>query len=302
MMSIDFSQLAPPDIIEPVDYESILLERKNDLIARFDDHKKNQIAEILNRESEPLTKFLEENAYRETVLRNRINTGARALLLAFATSNDLDQIGANFNVKRLIITPADTSKTPPTPAVYQSDDAFRERIQLAFDTLSVAGPEAAYKKIARDSDGRVGDVSVVSPQPAYITLTILQADSQDGSASPELIQIVNKAVTAEDKRPIGDRVTVQSAQIINYSINAKLYIGKDPEAATLLQQAVRNVNDYATKQKRLGRSIRLSAIYAALHIDGVSRVELISPTADVVLTPAQASYCTNISVVIGGIE
>ncbi|MEO3701794.1 baseplate assembly protein [Acinetobacter ursingii] len=301
-MSIDFSQLAPPDIIEPVDYESILLERKNDLIARFDDHKKNQIAEILNRESEPLTKFLEENAYRETVLRNRINTGARALLLAFATSNDLDQIGANFNVKRLIITPADTSKTPPTPAVYQSDDAFRERIQLAFDTLSVAGPEAAYKKIARDSDGRVGDVSVVSPQPAYITLTILQADSQDGSASPELIQIVNKAVTAEDKRPIGDRVTVQSAQIINYSINAKLYIGKDPEAATLLQQAVRNVNDYATKQKRLGRSIRLSAIYAALHIDGVSRVELISPTADVVLTPAQASYCTNISVVIGGIE
>ena len=301
-MSIDFSQLAPPDIIEPVDYESILLERKNDLIARFDDHKKNQIAEILNRESEPLTKFLEENAYRETVLRNRINTGARALLLAFATSNDLDQIGANFNVKRLIITPADTSKTPPTPAVYQSDDAFRERIQLAFDTLSVAGPEAAYKKIARDSDGRVGDVSVVSPQPAYITLTILQADSQDGSASPELIQIVNKAVTAEDKRPIGDRVTVQSAQIINYSINAKLYIGKDPEAATLLQQAVRNVNDYATKKKRLGRSIRLSAIYAALHIDGVSRVELISPTADVVLTPAQASYCTNISVVIGGIE
>ncbi|MBJ9373709.1 baseplate J/gp47 family protein [Acinetobacter sp. TGL-Y2] len=301
-MSIDFSQLAPPDIIETIDYEAILLERKNDLIAKFNDDEKDKIAEILNRESEPLTKFLEENAYRETVLRNRINTGARALLLAFATGNDLDQIGANFNVKRLIITPADTTKTPPTPAVYESDDAFRERIQLAFDTLSVAGPEAAYKKIARDSDGRVGDVTVVSPQPAYITLTILQADSQNGSASAELIQIVEKSVNAEDKRPIGDRVTVQSAQIINYSIDAKLFIGKDPEAATLLQQAIKNVTDYATKQKRLGRSIRMSAVYAALHIDGVSRVELTSPTADVVLTAAQASYCTNISVVIGGVE
>lgn len=301
-MSIDFSQLAPPDIIETIDYEAILLERKNDLIAKFNDDEKDKIAEILNRESEPLTKFLEENAYRETVLRNRINTGARALLLAFATRNDLDQIGANFNVKRLIITPADTTKTPPTPAVYESDDAFRERIQLAFDTLSVAGPEAAYKKIARDSDGRVGDVTVVSPQPAYITLTILQADSQNGSASTELIQIVEKSVNAEDKRPIGDRVTVQSAQIINYSIDAKLFIGKDPEAATLLQQAIKNVTDYATKQKRLGRSIRMSAVYAALHIDGVSRVELTSPTADVVLTAAQASYCTNISVVIGGVE
>lgn len=301
-MSIDFSQLAPPDIIEPIDYEAILLERKNDLIAKFNDDEKDKIAEILNRESEPLTKFLEENAYRETVLRNRINTGARALLLAFATKNDLDQIGANFNVKRLIITPADNTKTPPIPAVYESDDAFRERIQLAFDTLSVAGPEAAYKKIARDSDGRVGDVTVVSPQPAYITLTILQADSEDGSASPELIQIVEKAVTAEDKRPIGDRVTVQSAQIINYSISAKLFIGKDPEAATLLQQAIKNVNEYASKQKRLGRSIRMSAIYAALHIEGVNRVELASPTTDVVLTAAQASYCTNISVVIGGVE
>lgn len=301
-MSVDFSQLSPPDIIETIDYEVILNQRKNDLINKYSDDEKGQITEVLNRESEPLTKFLEENAYRETVLRNRINTSARALLLAFAAGNDLDQIGANFNVKRLIITPADTTKTPPIPAVYESDDAFRERIQLAFDTLSVAGPEAAYKKISRDADGRVGDVTVVSPQPAYITLTILQADSQTGTASPELIDIVRNAVNAEDKRPIGDRVTIQSAQIINYEIQAKLYIGKDPEAATLLQQAIRNVSDYATKQKRLGRSIRLSAIYAALHVEGVSRVELIKPIADVALTPAQASYCTNISVEIGGIE
>ncbi|MCW1386443.1 baseplate J/gp47 family protein [Acinetobacter baumannii] len=301
-MSVDFSQLAPPDIIESLDFESVYAERKIALIALFPDDQKVQISETLERESEPLTKFLQENAYRELVLRNRINTSARALLLAYATNNDLDQVGANFNVVRLVIKPADNTKTPPIAAVMESDDAFRERIQLAFDTLSVAGPEAAYKKFARDADGRVGDVSVVSPQPAYVTLTILQADSLTGSASPELVQIVTNAVSAEDVRPIGDRVTVQSASIINYAINAKLYIGKDPEAATLLQQAIANVTAYATKQKRLGRSIRMSAIYAALHIDGVSRVELISPTADVVLTPAQASYCTSISVTIGGVE
>ncbi|BFM36237.1 baseplate J/gp47 family protein [Acinetobacter towneri] len=301
-MSVDFSQLAPPDIIDSLDFEAIFAERKAALIALFPDDEQTEITDTLNRESEPLTKFLEENAYRELILRNHINTSARALLLAYATENDLDQVGANFNVSRLVLKPADTTKTPPIAAVMESDDAFRERIQLAFDTLSVAGPEAAYKKFARDADGRVGDVSVISPQPAYITLTILQADALTGAASPELIQIVESAVTAEDVRPIGDRVTVQSAEIINYSINAKLYIGKDPEAATLLQQAISNVTAYATKQKRLGRSIRLSAIYAALHIDGVSRVELISPIADVVLTPAQASYCTSISVTIGGVE
>lgn len=301
-MSVDFSQLIQPDIIEEIDFEALYTERKEALIQLWPSEEQPSIRQTLTRESEPLVKLVQENCYREMILRNRINQAARALLLAYATKNDLDQLGANFNVKRLVVSPADNSTTPPTEAIMESDDAFRERIQLAFDTLSVAGPEAAYKKFARDADGRVGDVSVVSPQPAYVTLTILQADSLTGAASPELVQIVSNAVTAEDVRPIGDRVTVQSASIVNYAINAKLYIGKDPEAATLLQQAIANVTAYATKQKRLGRSIRMSAIYAALHIDGVNRVELISPTADVVLTPAQASYCTNISVTIGGVE
>lgn len=301
-MSVDFSQLIQPDIIEEIDFEALYTERKEALIQLWPSEEQPSIRQTLTRESEPLVKLLQENCYREMILRNRINQAARALLLAYATKNDLDQLGANFNVKRLVVSPADNSTTPPTEAVMESDDAFRERIQLAFDTLSVAGPEAAYKKFARDADGRVGDVSVVSPQPAYVTLTILQADSLTGAASPELIQIVANAVTAEDKRPIGDRVTVQSASIVNYAINAKLFISKDPEAATLLQQAMANVTAYATKQKRLGRSIRLSAIYAALHINGVNRVELISPLTDVVLTPEQASYCTNISVAIGGVE
>ena len=301
-MSVDFSQLTKPDIIEEIDFEILYTERKEQLIRLCPTEDQANIRHTLTRESEPLVKLLQENCYREIILRNRINVASRALLLAYAAENDLDQLGANFNVKRLIVSPANNATTPPTEATMESDDAFRERSQLAFDTLSAAGPEAAYKKFARDADGRVGDVSVVSPQPAYITLTILQADSLTGSASPELVQIVENAVTAEDVRPIGDRVTVQSAEIISYDINAKLYLGKDPEAATLLQQSLNNVTAYATKQKRLGRSIRLSAIYAALHIDGVNRVELISPIADVVLTPLQATYCTNIAVSIGGIE
>lgn len=297
-MSVDFSQLTPPDIIETVDFETILQERKDALIALFPSDEQDDITEILQRESEPLTKFLQENAYREMILRARINSAARALLLAYATGNDLDHIGANFNVERLVVK----AETERTPAVMETDDAYRERIQQAFDRLSVAGPEAAYQYHCFSADGRVGDVTVVSPHPAYVTITILQNDSENGAASPELLAIIEKAVNAEDVRPIADRVTVQSAQIINYNIEAKLYIGKDPEVATVLQQAQQQILDYTTKQKRLGRSIRQSAIYAALHVEGVKRVELIAPAADVVLTPAQAAYCTNINVTLGGIE
>ena len=56
----------------------------------------------------------------------------------------------------------------------------------------------------------------------------------------------------------------------------------------------------AKAQHRLGRDIRLSAIYAALHVEGVQRVELTAPLADIVLNSTQASFCTEYRVVTGG--
>lgn len=303
MAIVNFRQLPAPKIIETLDFEQLYEQRKQALIDLYTDSAdKTHIAEILSRDSDPLSKFLQENCYREMILRNRINHAAQALLLAYATGSDLDQIAANFNVQRLIITAEDTTKTPPIPAVMESDEALRLRAQQAFDKLSVAGPESAYKKFAYDADGRVADVSVISPNPAYVTVSILQADSETGVAAQELINIVDKALNAESVRPIGDRVTVQSAAITSYNIQAKLYISKEPEAATLLEQVQQNLNDYAYQRNRIGKSIRLSALYSALHIAGVSRVELISPKADIVINDQQAAFCTSINVSIGGVE
>ncbi|MGZ9909893.1 baseplate assembly protein, partial [Escherichia coli] len=52
----------------------------------------------------------------------------------------------------------------------------------------------------------------------------------------------------------------------------------------------------------LGRDIRRSAIFAALHVEGVQRVELASPLADVVLNKTQAASCTEWSVTNGGTD
>lgn len=232
-MSVDFNNLAKPDMIETLDYETILNNRKQALIARFDGKEQDNIRTILARESEPLTKFIEENAYRELILRNRINAAARACLLAYATGADLDHLAANFDMQRLITTAA----TDDRPAVYESDEVFRARVQRAFDRLSVAGPEAAYKYHCLSADGRVADVAVISPSPAVVNIAILQSDSQTGEASDELVNIVSQAVNAEHVRPIADRVSVQSAQIHRYRIEAKLYIGKDPEASAVLATA-----------------------------------------------------------------
>ncbi|WP_318372201.1 baseplate assembly protein [Enterobacter sp.] len=301
MPIIDLSQLPAPDVVEELDYESILAGRKATLISLYPGDQQDAIARTLALESEPLTKFLEENAYREVIWRQRVNEAAHAVMLAYAQNSDLDVMAANNNTERLIIAPADATTLPPTPAVMESDTDLRLRAQQAFEGLSVAGPTGAYEYHGRSADGRVADISVVSPTPASVTITVLSREG-DGSAGVDLLAAVENALNAEDVRPVGDRVTVQAATIVPYQIDAKLFFYPGPEAEPIRQAAEQQLQDYISSQRRLGRDIRQSAIYAALHVEGVQRVELTAPAADIVLDKHQASYCTRYRITAGGTD
>lgn len=297
--TIDLSQLPPPVVIEPLDYETLLSERKAAFIALFPPEERESVQRTLALESEPLVKLLQESTYRELILRQRVNESARAVMLAYAVGNDLDQLAANFNVPRLTVREADNTAIPHIDAVMESDADFRTRTQQAFEGLSVAGPTAAYEFFGRSADGRVADISAISPAPAYVTVSVLSREN-DGTASAELIQVVDAAINGEEVRPVADRLTVQSAQIMGYEVDAVIYVYPGPEVEPILQAADQQLKTYTSAQRRLGRDIRLSAIYAALHVEGVQRVELIKPIADLVLDKTQASYCTNYSIVVGG--
>lgn len=301
MPIIDLSQLPAPDVVEVLDFEVILAERKATLISLFPEEQQEAVARTLALESDPLVKYLEENAYREVIWRQRVNDAARANMLAYARKNDLDNMAGNNNTQRLTITPADESTIPPTAEVMESDTDLRLRAQQAFEGLSVAGPTGAYEYHGRSADGRVADISVVSPTPACVTITVLSRES-DGTASAELLAAVGKALNAEDVRPVGDRVTVQAAEIVPYQIDAVLYFYPGPEAEPIRQAAEVQLKSYITSQHRLGRDIRQSAIYAALHVEGVQRVELISPASDIVLGQHQASFCTDYLITAGGTD
>jgi len=299
MASIDLSQLPAPDVVETLDYESILAERKTTLISLYPEDQQEAVARTLALESEPLVKYLEENAYREMLWRQRVNEAALAVTLAYAENNDLDVMAANTNTPRLVITPADDSTLPPTPAVMESDTDFRLRAQQAFEGLSVAGPVGAYEFHGRSADGRVADISVISPEPACVTVSVLSRED-NGSASDELLTVVRNALNDEDVRPVADRVTVQSAAIVSYAIDATLYVFPGPESEPITAAAEAKLKAYISAQHRLGRDIRQSAIYAALHVEGVQRVELASPAADIVLDKTQASFCVDYQIRLGG--
>lgn len=290
--AVDLSRLPAPDVVEQISFEAIFAAMLADLIAR--DPTFTALTE-----ADPAYKLLEVCAYREMLVRQRCNEAARAVMLAYAAGADLEQLGALFGVSRLQLSPGNPAlNIPPT---MESDTELRRRIQLAPEGFSVAGPEGAYIFHALSADPDVLDVSATSPNPGDVVVTVLSRIGS-GLASPTLIDAVQNALSADEVRPLTDNVTVQSAAITNYTVVATVFTYAGPAVEVVLADAQARLEQYVADSHRLGRDIPLSALYAALHAEGVQRVEITSPAADIVLDRTQAAYCTSIALTDGGVD
>ena len=171
-------------------------------------------------------------------LRQRVNDAVRAVMLAFANGNDLDQRAALFGLVRLLVTPADTVNN--IAAVYESNDDLRLRVQLAPQGFSVAGPAAAYESKALAVDGRLLDATATRPRPGDVLVTLLARDG-DGTVDDELCAAVRDALSTEDQRPINDTVDARSADIVRYRIHAKGYTRSAVGADVLIAHSAGSV-------------------------------------------------------------
>lgn len=298
MPTIDLSQLPSPTIIEALDFETILIEVKAVMVAAFPEDQQAAVVAAMTLESEPLTIIAQAMTYRELLLRQRINEGAAACMLSHATGDDLDNIAANLDTERLVITEA----TDTADAVTEGDEALRLRAQAAFEGMSVAGPSAAYEYFARSASGQVSDARATSPSPAEVVVAVLSTEG-DGTASAELLAAVAAAVNDEEVRPLGDRVTVQSAEIVEYEIDATLYLYPGPESEPIINAAMASLQAFlADNDKKIGRDIVRSAISAALHVQGVQRVVINTPAVDLQIDNTQAARNTGYTVDNGGTD
>lgn len=323
--AIDLSQLPPPAIVEALSFETIYSAMKKTLngerLMTFSDNSRDPVVVeaqamiddsgdkyfrvpavvdtllYVDLESDPSAKILAVCAYRECLLRQRVNEAVRAVMLAYAHGSDLDQHGANYHLQRLLIDPGDPDAIPPIPPVYESDAEFRRRILLVFESLSVAGPAGAYIYHTLNADPQVMDAGVDSPAPGEVLVTV-QSRTDDGVADADLLARVEAYLRDGQIRPLTDQVTVQSATPLNYTVTAQLVIYDGPDRQLVLDDALARITDYTQTQHRIGLDATLSGIYAALHTTGVENVLLTQPTADVVTTDAQMPHCTAIDVTL----
>lgn len=292
--AVDLSKLPFPDAVEVLDFETILSE----MLADYQSRDPAYSALV---ESDPAYKVLEVAAFRELLLRQRVNEAIKAVTLAYANDADLDQIAARYNVERLLIDAGNPDATPPVPPTYESNDSLRRRVQLSFEGFSTAGPEGAYVFHSLGSDARVLDADARSPVPGQVVVAVLSRVGS-GVAPSDLLAAVNAALSDEDVRPLTDQVLVESAAIVNYAIIAQLTLYPGPDAAVVLNAANAAAVAYAETNHRLGRDVTLSGLYAALHQEGVQNVLLTSPPASIAIARNQASYCTGITITSVGID
>lgn len=273
--AIDLSKLPAPKVIEELSFETIFQDILSDFLA------KNPTYSTLL-ESDPAMILLEVCAYRELLLRNRINEAAKATMLAYATGSDLENLAAFFGVQKL---------------EGETDERLRQRTQLALEGFSTAGPIGAYIFHSLSASNDVSSVSVKSPNPGEVLVTIL-SQIGNGTASEGLINTVLNKLNEEDVRPLTDEVSVQGAEIINYSVEAVITVYSGPSSAVVETEARAALDNFIKERHAISKVVAISGIYDALHVDGVKKVELTHPTTDVVTTDEQAAYCNNITLSI----
>ena len=261
MNAPDLTQLPPPEVVENLDFETILQVHRADLLARYP-----EAAAVIDLESEPLNKLLQAHAYRELLYRQRVNEAARAHLLAFATGADLDHKAAFYGLTRLD---------------GESDERLRARVQLRIKSLAGNGTREAYELTAMTASQNVRDARATQPFPGRVHLLLWCHDAAQAEAT---LATVLAAINADDGRPLGVPVTVALARA--RAINITAAIAREAGApADLAQRLVVTLADALAAYARLGRDVPRSWITARLHTAQVAAVRFPDPAAPAESTP-----------------
>ena len=272
----DLASLPTPAVIENLSFETIFAELQTEFQSRYPDY-----SALLA--SDPAVKLLEVAAYREVLLRNRINAAAKASLLAFATGSDLDHLAAFYGVERLSGEP---------------DEALRLRTRQRIIGFANAGGAAHYRYWALSASPEVADVEVDSPQPSRVRISVL-AKGEEQTVPDAILDAVKAVVLRDDIRVLTDTIEVVPAELIPVTVHARLWLYPDAPLKTVAAiQAV--FASTLAASAGLGWDLTRSWIIGQLQRAGVHKVDVLSPTTDIRVAANQAVRLASLNLEYAG--
>lgn len=270
-MPIDLTTLATPRVIETVSYASILDQAIADLKERF--LKSGITYDVGNLETDPAKILVEVSSAREIIIRQRINDAAKANLIAYASGSDLDHLAAFYDVTRL---------------AGENDIQLRARVVLAIQARSPGGSSYWYKQAALRADTRIKDV-VVYRETFWPIIHVAVLSSQDGGVPDQaMLDAVTAEIMGERVRLLNDTIIVEAAVTQTVDIAADVWLL--PDASSNLVTDLEGILRKAWQEESgVGFDLEISWLESRLHVEGVKKVVVTSPSASIINSEGSAT-------------
>ncbi|WP_336801718.1 baseplate assembly protein [Kaistia sp. MMO-174] len=282
MSMIDLSTYPAPNAIETLAYETILAEIMADTQIRFDGAGIDY--DVGGLETDPVKVVDEAVAYRDLILRARVNDAIRSNLLAFATGADLDHLAAFYDASRI-------------PG--EDDERFRLRTLLIIQGRSTGGTAPRYRAVALGASLRVADAAVYRVGTSPLIEIAVTATDNDGAADPSLLALVNAAVQDEAVRMVTDTISVVAAVKTVVNVAANIWLLPEASASLLTTIGAAVKADWAA-EGGLGFDLTKEWLSARLMRAGVYRVEVLTPAATIVVPPSEALALGTFTLTLAG--
>jgi phage-related baseplate assembly protein len=258
---IDFARLPPPAVIEELNYEDLVARYQGEVLA-----KNSALQAALKLEQSPTNIILEAQSYGEMLVRARVNAAARAVMLAFSTGTDLDNLAAFFNVQRM---------------TGELDDSLRRRTQLAPEAFSTAGSEGAYIFQALSADVRVRDATATKIDDRGSVKIAVMQNGSDPVPTQDILLAVAQRLNQKGIRPLTDVISVVPVKVFKSDIVANITLYPGPDAGVVMSDIGTALTKVRNNLTLIGRDLTRSAIISALNQSGVQSVDLISPAQNI---------------------
>ncbi|WP_417536394.1 baseplate J/gp47 family protein [Methylophaga sp.] len=320
--------MSVPQAFTIPNFEDLFAEFKQaavDYVAQTDSDKAASLEQAFSNESELLSQVTASFIIKHQAMLREQNYWALQMFRKFVTESDMvDLLAMQYGLTRQAIKEADDSVFPPVEAEMETNEDLLRRFDLAPYQFHTTGTRQGYKFHALTLDARpyitieseetavtmrfefptdqqpvpVKDAAarMLTPNSGEVEVAVLSRESDDGTASAELLNRVSNYLNRDDIAQESDNITVKSVKPKTYTINAVCYTDGDPNNDVSEEDAVAAVQAFADSEQKLEGRIDRLELGHVLYDLGYSRVELTSPTADVVCNWDEAPYCEEINI------
>ena len=227
--------------------------------------------------------LLEAVAYAMTYGDEKFNARMRAALPAYGKGASLDSSCLNFY--------------GTTRLQGESDKAFYERSLASLQASVTTGSDDSYIAHTKAVDSRITHVYPYRSGEGETTIVWYSATEKKEEELTALQRAIEAVLFDTKRRSLcATRQSVVRAEVVNFDISLKVIVYSVLKKDELIYEAKEALRTFY-KDYPIAYEVNLSKITSLVHLQGVAKVEIVSPATDVVIGKEQIALLGEITIV-----